>query len=331
MSILLPLHRADVPKPVRGLWPTTSSRTFGIVSAVMNVFISYSRKDSAVAQEIALALRGGSNQVFIDTTSLKPSGEYHARIRQAIAECDLFVFLLSPNSVVRRGYALSELKIAKNLWPEPWGRVLPVMLRETKFETIDRYLTSVTILQPEGNVAADVATEVAHMGSTSVTSSRRPSPHECELVSGLLTLLEDRRLISDETGYQSHFPDHLRQSAADIRERTTTVLTKIPRTSPLAPVLKELQRGARDFQEATEGAMDGSRAGGGMTPYVPMGFPRYFEALAEYRHRIYSAMKDAAAHCGLMLNPSFAEATERGHRNLLSLAKSSRPRQKDDV
>jgi hypothetical protein len=148
-----------------------------------------------------------------------------------------------------------------------------------------------------------------------------PEKQERQLIAELLTFLEDRRLLTDDTGYQFHFPDHLRQSAEEIRQQTNLVLRQIPRDSPLAGVLKRLQEGARNFQEATEGAMDGHRAGGGMSPYVPMGLSTYLEALAEYRQQILTAMRSAAELCELKLDVVFEAEAELGTARLLNLAK----------
>ncbi|MGH9945005.1 MAG: toll/interleukin-1 receptor domain-containing protein, partial [Pyrinomonadaceae bacterium] len=126
----------------------------------MIIFLSYSSKDRTLAEEIHLALLGGGHEVFFDKSSLPPGGDYNSRIRQAIKKSDAFVFLISPNSVRPGGYALTELSFAKEKWPKPWGVVLPVMLAPTDYSLIDKYLTAVTILEPKGNVAAEVAAAV---------------------------------------------------------------------------------------------------------------------------------------------------------------------------
>jgi hypothetical protein len=88
---------------------------------------------------------------------------------------------------------------------------------------------------------------------------------ERDIVYKLLAFLEDRRLITEQFGYQSHFLDPLRLSAQEIRRRTVEAIQSLQPDSALIPLLKRLRDAARDFQAATEGAMDGSRAGRGMT------------------------------------------------------------------
>jgi hypothetical protein len=122
---------------------------------------------------------------------------------------------------------------------------------------------------------------------------------ERDILYKLLTFLEDRRLITEEFGYQSHFPDHLRVSAQEIRRRTNEAIQSLDPNSSLVQVLKRLQEAARRFQAATEGAMDGGRSHGGMTPVLPMGLANYLKSLLAYRQEIAAAMVVAANKYGL--------------------------------
>ena len=45
-----------------------------------------------------MALRGDGHVVFLDDTDLPPANTFHERIRQAIEDADLMVFLVSPSS-----------------------------------------------------------------------------------------------------------------------------------------------------------------------------------------------------------------------------------------
>jgi hypothetical protein len=127
----------------------------------VNVFLSYAAEDREFAESLQLALAGAGHDVFFDRESLPAGAEFHTRIRQAIERSDLFVFLVSPESVARGSYCRTELKFARDRWPHPAGGVLPVMARVTDFATIPAYLREVTIEQPEGNAAAEVLALVA--------------------------------------------------------------------------------------------------------------------------------------------------------------------------
>lgn len=127
----------------------------------MQIFLSYASEDRDLAEEIQLALVGSGYMVFFDKASLPAGGDYHTQIESAVKHSDLLVFLISPASVARGSYALTELKFAHTKWPHPKGRLLPVRLHGTPWEAIPPYLKSVTMLEPEGNTAAEVVAAVA--------------------------------------------------------------------------------------------------------------------------------------------------------------------------
>ena len=126
----------------------------------MRIFLSFASPDRLIAERIQLALSGAGHKVFFDEASLAPGSDYNSRIRDSIRESQLFVFLISPSSVMGGRYVDTELKFAKIKWPKPWGFVLPVVIRPTDYSAIDPYLASVTVLEPRGNVAAEVAAAV---------------------------------------------------------------------------------------------------------------------------------------------------------------------------
>ena len=62
--------------------------------------------------------------------------------------------------------------------------------------------------------------------------------------------------------------------------------------------------------------MDGARAGGGMSPFVPMGLAPYLRALADYREEIALGMKAAANLHGTELDSDFWVCYQRGQAEL---------------
>ena len=126
----------------------------------MKIFISYSSADRDLADRVRLALVAQKHKVFVDRHDLDPGQEYDARIAQAIEQADLFIFLLSPESLNEGRYTITELGIAQRKWTHPDPHVLPVMVRATPIEHIPPYLKAVTILNPAGDIPADVAEEV---------------------------------------------------------------------------------------------------------------------------------------------------------------------------
>lgn len=126
----------------------------------MKIFLSYSSRDRSLVEPILFALRAQKHAVFFDRSDLPPGEEFDTRIRRAIEHCDLFISLLSPDSVRKESYALTELGIAEKTWSHPTGKILPVMLRWVELDSIPAYLKAVTIFEPEGNVAASVGDAV---------------------------------------------------------------------------------------------------------------------------------------------------------------------------
>lgn len=123
----------------------------------MTIFVSYAHEHRSIAEEISLALTTRGHGVFFDRSTLGSGVEYGAAIQKAVETCDLIVFLISPEALREGSYAHTELGFAKTRWKNPSGKILPVMVRPTLDSRIDAYLRAVTILYPQGNVAAEVA------------------------------------------------------------------------------------------------------------------------------------------------------------------------------
>ena len=137
----------------------------------MKIFLSHASEDRSLAKEIQLALLGSGHQVFFDRESLLAGGDFHTRIREEVNGSDLFIFLISPHSLSSGKYTLSELRYAEKKWLHPREHVLPVMIERVPFEQINEYLKAVTILEPAGNIAAEVAAEVAAKEELNAKSS----------------------------------------------------------------------------------------------------------------------------------------------------------------
>ena len=130
------------------------------------VFLSYSSEQSETARQIELSLKADGHVVFCDRSSLPAGESFDTRIRGAIADSDLLVFLISAASVAPGRYTLTELKFAEEKWPHPDGHVLPVLVEPAPKEAIPAYLRAVTILSPRGNAAAEVSANVARLSAS---------------------------------------------------------------------------------------------------------------------------------------------------------------------
>ena len=126
----------------------------------MRIFLSYSRADQKIAEQIAGNLKQAGHEVFFDRHSIKVAEDFNRVIWNRIQKAQLFVYLISPNSVRAGSYTLTELELAEKKWPSPENRVLAVTIAPTDLGQIPVYATLVDMLQPEGNVAAEVRTAV---------------------------------------------------------------------------------------------------------------------------------------------------------------------------
>jgi hypothetical protein len=148
------------------------SRVVQVTGFQNRIFISYAAQQRAVAENLALALRGRGHDVFLDKDELPPGRTFDQQIKRAVDGSDLFIFLISPQSVTPGCYALTELAFAREKWNSPYNRVLPVMIDETDLAAVPAYLKAVTLLRPQGNVAAEVGAVVDTLLSANPVLSR---------------------------------------------------------------------------------------------------------------------------------------------------------------
>jgi hypothetical protein len=139
-----------------------------------SIFLCHASEDKCVVESIQLALVGAGCNVFYDDQSLPPGGDYHARISAAIKQCDIFIFIASQESIAPGKFTLTELKFARERWPSPTNRVLPVAIDKINPKDLPPYLQASTVLAPSGNIAAEVraAVEVMLQG---LKPKRKPS------------------------------------------------------------------------------------------------------------------------------------------------------------
>jgi hypothetical protein len=126
----------------------------------MRIFLSFPSELESTADQIAQSLRNRDYDVFFSHDDLPPGDSFDMRVESAISKSDFMVFLISPESVTRGRYTLTEMGFARSKWPNPSRRVLPVMAAATPLESVPNYLKAVTILEPEGNIAAETRAAV---------------------------------------------------------------------------------------------------------------------------------------------------------------------------
>jgi TIR domain len=129
----------------------------------MRIFLTFASEQRDIAESILLALRNRGHDVFFSHDDLPSGDSFDTRIEKAIGKSDLLVFLVSPESIAKGRYTLTELAFARDRWRSPKGRVLPVLVAPTPMGSLPNYLRAVTLLEPEGNIAAETGAAVDRM------------------------------------------------------------------------------------------------------------------------------------------------------------------------
>ncbi|MCP5255879.1 MAG: CHAT domain-containing protein, partial [Zoogloeaceae bacterium] len=142
----------------------------------MKIFLSYASKYRPIADDLCCRLQAVGHEVFFDREDLPAGASFDDRIRSAIDSCELFVFLIAPESVAEGHYTRTEVKIAARKWPTPGWHVLPVQVAETPLAEVPAYLRALTIMQAEGNLAAEVVLEVEDRVRANTGAPPAPQP-----------------------------------------------------------------------------------------------------------------------------------------------------------
>ena len=151
---------------------TTDTRTFryhsqsvpaGNILSPMDVFLSYASEERPLAERVCRVLETEGHDVFFDRDDLGGGDAFGARIRRAIASADVLVYLISQSSVASRSYALTELSVANTLPKRRRPAMLPVRVDDTPFEDLPAALRAYTVLEPRGDIPAEIANAVARL------------------------------------------------------------------------------------------------------------------------------------------------------------------------
>ena len=138
----------------------------------MKVFVSYASEQKDTAERLIAHLSNDSHQVLAGPHLFEAGAEYDERIRQAIDQAELFIFLISPQSVTQGRYTLTELKYAQHKWRNPGWHVLPVVASRVLAGDVPPFLSPISWLEPQGNLYAEVG---ARVGELNRTQTRRRS------------------------------------------------------------------------------------------------------------------------------------------------------------
>jgi len=85
----------------------------------MQIFLSFPSELESAAEEVAQSLRNRDYDVFFSHDDLPPGDSFDARVEAAISKSDFMVYLISPESVTKGRYTLTEMGFARTKWPNP--------------------------------------------------------------------------------------------------------------------------------------------------------------------------------------------------------------------
>lgn len=144
----------------------------------MKIFLSYASEHREIAERICLKLINAGHDVFFDRHDLQPGHSFDLKIKDEVERCDLFVFLLTPESIEPGSYALTEVDLAQRKWLNPEGRVLVVDLGMLQVQTVPPYLRANIHLSPKGDPATETLFAVENMAKRqpSETATKQVAP-----------------------------------------------------------------------------------------------------------------------------------------------------------
>lgn len=99
--------------PVRLVHPGRPAAPGDSESGAASVFISYSRLDQLVCDQIVRELKERGHRVWLDREAIHGGDVWRANIEKGIRAADVFVILLSPNVSQRPDYTQEELEFAR--------------------------------------------------------------------------------------------------------------------------------------------------------------------------------------------------------------------------
>lgn len=90
-----------------------------------SVFISYSRKDTVVAHKLMGEFKSANLDVWVDWEDIPPAVGWLDQIMLGIEQADVFVFLVSPDSIISEVCKVEVLHAQKNS-----KRIIPILVRD---------------------------------------------------------------------------------------------------------------------------------------------------------------------------------------------------------
>lgn len=96
-----------------------------------DIFVSYSRKDSATARKLIEAFKSIDLKPWVDWEDIPPAVDWLDQILQGIERSDAFIFLVSPDSAISEVCKVEIAHAVKNS-----KRIIPILVRDVDTKTV---------------------------------------------------------------------------------------------------------------------------------------------------------------------------------------------------
>jgi len=97
----------------------------------MKIFISYAREDIKIAKKLYYDLKEEGLKPFLDVIDMLPGEKWELAIQKAIKSSKYVIILISPNSVIKKGFIQKEISYSIDLleqFPDSEIFIIPVRL-----------------------------------------------------------------------------------------------------------------------------------------------------------------------------------------------------------
>jgi adenylate cyclase len=177
-----------------------------------DIFISYSRKDSEQAEQLAELLGSAGLACWIDKSGIELSTSWSKEIVQAIDACKAFIVLLSPNSVESNN-VVKEVSLAA----EQKKKILPLDLEPVALSEDLRYHLAGIQRAPMTNIDA-VIRALAKLGLAATQAPSIKLVHETDARKSLMILpFEDMSPTGDNGWFADGLASELISALSNVK------------------------------------------------------------------------------------------------------------------
>jgi TolB-like protein/Flp pilus assembly protein TadD len=188
-----------------------------VTQKMSDIFISYSRKDSEHAEQLAELLVSAGLTCWIDKRGIEAATSWSGEITKAITECMAFVVMLSPNSV-----ASSNVRKEVSLASERQKKILPLDLEPVELPDDLAYHLAGIQRAPMTNIDA-VIRALAKLGLEATSAPSIKLVHETDARKSLMILpFEDLSPTADNAWFADGLATELISALSNVKALRVT-------------------------------------------------------------------------------------------------------------